>query len=120
MLKWTAIILGIIVVLLAAAWAKLRGPDIPYETLEAKYTNGASRFIDLSGGFHVHYQDDGDPTLPILVLLRGFGDSYTSWEGWAQQLRTSFHLLSVDFPGHGLTRAPARRERRADRACQRR
>ena len=107
MLKWTGIIIGIIIVLLAAVWVKLRGPDIPYETLEAKYTNGASRFIDLPGGFHVHYQDDGDARLPALVLLHGFGDSYTSWEGWVQQLKTKFHLLSVDFPGHGLTRAPA-------------
>jgi pimeloyl-ACP methyl ester carboxylesterase len=106
MLKWTCIILGIIVVLLAAAWAKLRGPDIPYEVLETKYTNGASRFVDLPGGLHVHYQDDGDPALPTVVLLHGFGDSYTSWEGWVQQLKTRFHLLSVDFPGHGLTRAP--------------
>jgi pimeloyl-ACP methyl ester carboxylesterase len=106
MLKWTAIILGIIVVLLAATWLKLRGPDIPYEMLEAKYTNGASRFIDLPGGFHVHYQDDGDLGAPTIVLLHGYGDSYTSWEGWVQQLKTSFHLLSVDFPGHGLTRAP--------------
>ena len=106
MLKWTGIILGILVVLLAAAWAKLRGPDIPYEVLEAKYTNGASRFVDLPGGLHVHYQDDGDPALPTLLLLHGFGDSYTSWEGWVRQLKTRFHLLSVDFPGHGLTRAP--------------
>src|SRR5258708_27546016 len=107
MLKLTGIILGILVVLLAAVWLKLRGPDIPYETLEAKYTNGASRFVDLPGGFHVHYQDDGDSRLPTVVLLHGFGDSYTSWEGWVQQLKTRFHLLSVDFPGHGLTRAPA-------------
>jgi pimeloyl-ACP methyl ester carboxylesterase len=106
MWKWTGIIIGIIVVLLAAAWVKLRGPDIPYETLEAKYTNGASRFIDLPGGFHVHYQDDGDSGAPTLVLLHGYGDSYTSWEGWVQRLKTRFHLLSVDFPGHGLTRAP--------------
>ena len=79
MLKWTGIILGILVVLLAAVWVKLRGPDIPYETLEAKYTNGASRFIDLPGGLHVHYQDDGDLGAPTLVLLHGYGDSYTSW-----------------------------------------
>ncbi|MEA3106266.1 MAG: hypothetical protein QOI88_871, partial [Gammaproteobacteria bacterium] len=106
MLKWAAIIIGIIVVLLAAVWLKLRGPDIPYETLEGKYANGASRFIDLPGGLHVHYQDDGDLGAPALVLLHGFGDSYTSWEGWVEQLKARFHLLSVDFPGHGLTRAP--------------
>jgi pimeloyl-ACP methyl ester carboxylesterase len=106
-LKVAGIVFGVLGVLLAAAWLKLRGPDIPYETLEAKYADGASRFVDLPGGFHVHYQDDGDPGLPLLVLLHGFGDSYTSWEGWVAALKTRFHVISVDFPGHGLTRAPA-------------
>src|ERR1700736_5163390 len=94
------IIVGIIVVVLAAAWLKLRGPDIPYATLEAEYTNGSSRFVDLPGGFHVHYQDDGDPALPLLVLLHGFGDSYTSWEGWVSHFAGKFHVISLDFPGH--------------------
>ena len=101
------IIVAIIVVVLTVAWLKLRGPDIPYETLEAKFADGASRFVDLPGGFHVHYQDDGDPAAPLLVLLHGFGDSYTSWEGWVAVLKGKFHLISLDFPGHGLTRAPA-------------
>jgi pimeloyl-ACP methyl ester carboxylesterase len=106
-MKVLGIIVAIIGVLLAAAWLKLRGPDIPYETLEGKYTNGASRFVDLPGGFHVHYQDDGDPGLPLLLLLHGFGDSYTSWEGWVHALNGKFRIISLDFPGHGLTRAPA-------------
>jgi pimeloyl-ACP methyl ester carboxylesterase len=105
-MKVLGIIVGIIVVVLAAAWLKLRGPDIPYAILAAKYTNGSSRFVDLPGGFHVHYQDDGDPALPLLVLLHGFGDSYTSWEGWVSHLAGRFHVISLDFPGHGLTRAP--------------
>jgi pimeloyl-ACP methyl ester carboxylesterase len=105
-MKVTGIVVGIIVLVLAAAWLKLRGPDIPYATLEAKYTNGASRFVDLPGEFHVHYQDDGDAALPLLVLLHGFGDSYTSWEGWVAELKGKFHVISLDFPGHGLTRAP--------------
>jgi len=54
----------------------------------------------------VHYRDAGDPNLPLLVLLHGFGDSFTSWEGWVRELKTRFHILSPDFPGHGLTRAP--------------
>ena len=106
MLKVLGIVVGVIIVALVAAWLKLRGPDIPYAVLEAKYANGASRFVDLPGGFHVHYQDDGDPALPLLVLLHGFGDSYTSWEGWVAALRDKFHIISLDFPGHGLTRAP--------------
>ena len=86
-MKVAGIILVIVVVLAAAAWLKLRGPDIPYETLEAKYADGASYFVDLAGGFRVHYQDtavagdkaggsDGKPAdsqLPDLLLLGGFG-----------------------------------------------
>jgi pimeloyl-ACP methyl ester carboxylesterase len=105
-MKVLGIIVGILVVLLAAAWLKLRGPDIPYETLEAKYTDSASRFVDLPGGFHVHYQDEGAAALPLLVLLHGFGDSYTGWDGWVHALSGKFHVISLDFPGHGLTRAP--------------
>lgn len=91
---------------LALAWLKLRGPDIPYQVLEEKYGNAASRFVDLPGGFHVHYQDEGHPSLPLLVLLHGFGDSYTSWDGWVRELGGRFRIIRLDFPGHGLTRAP--------------
>jgi pimeloyl-ACP methyl ester carboxylesterase len=105
-LRISLIIVGMAAVLLAAAWLKLRGPDIPYETLEAKYANAASHFVDLPGGFHVHYRDEGDSNRPLLVLLHGFGDSYTSWEGWVPELKDKFRVISLDFPGHGLTRAP--------------
>lgn len=103
------IILGVLlvmVVLIVGAWLKLRGPDIPFEALEAKYAGAESHFVDLPGGYHVHYRDEGDPALPLLVLLHGFGDSFTAWEGWVRVLKTQFHIMSVDFPGHGLTRAP--------------
>jgi pimeloyl-ACP methyl ester carboxylesterase len=106
MLKALAVLFGVVIVLLVAAWLKLRGPDIPYATLEAKYTDSASHFVDLPGGFHVHYRDEGDPSKPLLVLLHGFGDSFTTWEAWVHELKGRFHIISVDFPGHGLTRAP--------------
>jgi pimeloyl-ACP methyl ester carboxylesterase len=99
-------ILAILVVLIAAAWFKLRGPDIPYEALEAKYAAADSHFVDLPGGYHAHYREDGDPSLPTLVLLHGFGDSFMTWEGWVRELTPQFRLISLDFPGHGLTRAP--------------
>jgi len=105
-LKAICIVLGLLVVAVAAAWLALRGPDIPYAALEAKYADSASRFVDLPGGLHVHYRDDGDPKQPLLVLLHGFGDSFTSWEGWVRELKGKFHVICLDFPGHGLTRAP--------------
>jgi pimeloyl-ACP methyl ester carboxylesterase len=105
-LKIVAIAVGVVLVILIVAWLKLRGPDIPYAVLETKYADAASHFVDLPGGFHVHYRDEGDPRRPLVVLLHGFGDSYTSWEGWVRELKPQFHLISLDFPGHGLTRAP--------------
>jgi pimeloyl-ACP methyl ester carboxylesterase len=105
-MKLMGIILAVVIAVVAAAWLWLRGPDIPYATLEAKYGGANSHFVDLPGGYHVHYADDGDPNLPLLVLLHGFADSFTTWEGWTRDLKSQFHIISVDFPGHGLTRAP--------------
>jgi pimeloyl-ACP methyl ester carboxylesterase len=85
----------------------LRAPDIPYEMLEAKFADDDSRFVDLPGGFHVHYQEEGHASLPLLVLLHGFGDSYTTWDGWVHELGGQFRIIRLDFPGHGLTRAPS-------------
>jgi alpha-beta hydrolase superfamily lysophospholipase len=104
--KILGIIAAVVIVILAAAWLKLRGPDIPYATLDAKYASGVSHFVDLPGGFRAHYTDQGDPALPLLVLLHGFGDSYTSWDGWVRALRGKFRIICLDFPGHGLSRAP--------------
>lgn len=106
MRKALGIILVILVVVIATAWLKLRGPDIPYETLEAKYAAADSHYVDLPGGYHAHYREDGDPSLPTLVLLHGFGDSFMTWEGWVRELTPRLHVISLDFPGHGLTRAP--------------
>ncbi|HEX3398297.1 MAG TPA: alpha/beta hydrolase [Steroidobacteraceae bacterium] len=106
MRKILLVILGLIVLIIAGAWLKLRGPDIPFESLEAKYAQADSRYVDLPGGYHVHYREDGDPSAPLLVLLHGFADSFTTWDGWVSELRPQFHVISLDFPGHGLTRAP--------------
>jgi pimeloyl-ACP methyl ester carboxylesterase len=105
-MKILGLVLALILLLAVAAWLKLRGPDIPFQTLEARYADENSRFVDLPGGYHVHYSEVGDPSLPLLVLLHGFGDSFTTWAGWQQALKAKFHIISLDFPGHGLTRAP--------------
>jgi pimeloyl-ACP methyl ester carboxylesterase len=91
---------------LAFTWLELRGPDISYEMLEAKFADDDSRFVDLPGRLHVHYQEEGHASLPPLVLLHGFGDSYTTWDGWVRELGSQFRIIRLDFPGHGLTRAP--------------
>jgi len=99
-------VLIVLLVLVVAAWLALRGPDIPYAALEAKYGGAGSAFVDLPGGLHLHYRADGDPSQPVVVLLHGFGDAFTTWEGWTPVLAKAHRVLRLDLPGHGLTRAP--------------
>ena len=100
------VILLVIAVLLLAAWLFLRRPDIPFEKLEAKYAVPASHYVDLGEGVRVHYRDDGDPARPVIVLVHGFGDSFLTWEGWIKALSPNYRVITLDLPGHGLTRAP--------------
>jgi len=100
------IVIALVVLAVGGWWFFLRGPDISYATLEAKYADAHSHFVDLPGGLHLHYQDEGDPKAPVLVLVHGFGDSYFSWDGWVKHLGNRFRIIRIDVPGHGLTRAP--------------
>jgi pimeloyl-ACP methyl ester carboxylesterase len=110
MIKTLFLILGGLVALVVVAgfigWLLLRGPDIPYEKLEAKYATAASHYADLPGGVHLHYKDQGKADGPVLVLVHGFGDSHFSWDGWVARLGDRYRIITVDLPGHGLTRAP--------------
>jgi pimeloyl-ACP methyl ester carboxylesterase len=97
-----------IVSLLAAALA-LGGclaRDIPYAQLEAKYASPASRYADLPGGLRVHYRDEGPRDAPAIVLVHGFSASLHAWEPWRARLGDRYRIVTLDLPGHGLTRAP--------------
>jgi len=104
--KIFGITFAILIAVLFGAWLELRGPDIPYESLQAKYAREDSHFVELPGGYRAHYRESGAANLPLLVLLHGFGDSFTTWDGWVDELKPQFRIISLDFPGHGLTRAP--------------
>jgi pimeloyl-ACP methyl ester carboxylesterase len=80
--------------------------DIPYAKLEAKYASPASRYMDLPGGLRVHYRDQGPRDAPVIVLVHGFSASLHAWEPWVARL-PDYRVISLDLPGHGLTRAPA-------------
>jgi pimeloyl-ACP methyl ester carboxylesterase len=93
---------AIAVVSLAACTAS----DIPYETLEARYASPASQFMDLPGDLRVHYRDEGPRDARTLVLVHGFSASLHAWEPWVERLSGQYRIVSLDLPGHGLTRAP--------------
>lgn len=79
--------------------------DIPYETLEARYADAQSRYFE-AGGVRVHYHDVGPRDAPALVLVHGFSASLQAWDPWVERLEGDYRVVTLDLPGHGLTRTP--------------
>lgn len=93
------------VAILAAGWLALRRPDIPFHTLEAAYASPESEYIVLgSDGARVHFRDQGRVDGPAIVLVHGFSSSLHSWTPWIRGLEDTYRVISLDLPGHGLTR----------------
>jgi pimeloyl-ACP methyl ester carboxylesterase len=101
------VLVGLAAVMATGGYFMLKRDDIPYAALATKYETPASRYIDLPGGVHMHYEDQGAQGAPTLFLLHGFSASLHTWEPWVGQLGDAYRLVSIDLPGHGLTRAPA-------------
>jgi len=103
------ILLGLVALVLVVAvvgWFSLRRGEIPWATLEAKYANAESEWVELPGGIRTHYRDQGNPDGPVLVLVHGFAANLDTWEPWVQRLGKDYRIVSLDLPGFGLTRDP--------------
>jgi pimeloyl-ACP methyl ester carboxylesterase len=74
--------------------------DVPVAELKAKYAYSDSKFMELDG-LNVHYRIVG--TGKPVVLLHGTGASLHTWEEFADNLKDSFQLISLDLPAFGLT-----------------
>jgi pimeloyl-ACP methyl ester carboxylesterase len=101
-----AALFGVVVVVLAAGYFALRRPDIPFQTLDAKYANAQSKWLDMGDGVRLHYRDQGNPNGHVLILVHGFSASLHTWEPWVQRLGSRYRILTLDLPGHGLTETP--------------
>jgi len=85
--------------------------DLPLEDLKEGYTNSESKFIQLKQGFNVHYRDEGNKDLPILVLIHGTASSLHTWDTWTELMKNDFRIIRMDLPGFGLTGIPSSPER---------
>ena len=104
-MRWTGRLLavGLILVGLSACVA----PDIPYAELEERYASPASSYLETEDGLRVHYRDEGPrEAATTIVLVHGFAASLHAWEPWVARLSPDYRMVSLDLPGHGLTRAP--------------
>ena len=100
-------LVGLIAIIAVAGYFILKRPDIPYETLAVKYESAASRYVDLPGGVRMHYRDEGNANGPVVLLVHGFSASLHTWAPWVERLGDEYRVVTLDLPGHGLTRAPA-------------
>ncbi|MCA3182462.1 MAG: alpha/beta fold hydrolase, partial [Cupriavidus sp.] len=57
-------------------------------------------FADLPD-VRLHYQLDGDASLPVLVLSNSLGTSFEMWQPQVAELTKHFRLLRYDTRGHG-------------------
>lgn len=104
-MRWAGRLLavGLILVGLSACVA----PDLPYAELEERYASPASRYLETDEGLRIHYRDEGPKDAPTtIVLVHGFAASLHAWEPWVARLSPDYRMVSLDLPGHGLTRAP--------------
>ena len=94
---------GLVVLVIVATVATYWAPDQPVSTLEPRWAQPPSQFLDVAG-LRTHLRDEGprdDPT-PI-VLLHGTSDSLHTWGGWTDVLARERRVIRVDMPGFGLT-----------------
>lgn len=105
MLKWLGRLIGLLLVLLAAAGIALYQSDIPRAEAKVRYGGPPSQFVTLMSGAAAHYRVYGPEGAPVLVLLHGSNASLHTWEPWAELLAGDFRIITVDLPGHGLTGA---------------
>lgn len=103
MIRKIVIILGVTLSILLILIFSMSQPDIPVETLKAKYANESSRFITIMD-MPVHYLDEGvfQDSIP-LVLLHGTSSSLLTWDACAKEWTRTKRVVRMDLPGFGLT-----------------
>lgn len=97
----------IVLVIGSVSWLTMRRADIPFSVLENHYTSENSQFLTLEDGLKVHYRDEGNREGNAVILVHGFSASLHTWEPWVAGLKDDYRVISLDLPGHGLTRNPS-------------
>ena len=64
-------------------------------------------YFDLNGQSIFFTFKDGNPDLPVVVLLHGAGGSHLGWPPGLRRL-SDFAVMGIDLPGHGRSHPPGR------------
>lgn len=77
-------------------------PDLPRETVAARFVAPGDRFVDVEG-VNFHVREEGPEGAPLLVLIHGNASMLQSWDGWAGDLAKDYRVIRFDLAGHGMT-----------------
>ncbi len=91
------------IVLLLSGLLAFYQPNIPVETLKAKYGQAPSQYLLLQG-MEVHFRDEGsrEDSIPM-VLLHGTSSSLHTWEACVQEWKKEHRVIRMDLPAFALT-----------------
>ncbi|WP_417660401.1 alpha/beta fold hydrolase [Pseudomonas sp.] len=71
------------------------------KSLYAPVSSG-SKFVEIEG-FNLHYRDEGDHKLPVIIMLHGVVASLHTWDDWLLEFSQDYRVIRFDLPGFGLT-----------------
>jgi magnesium chelatase accessory protein len=80
-----------------------RHPDWPTDGID--WPNRAASSFVAADGYHWHVQRMGPDDAPVALLLHGTGAATHSWRDMLPLLAQNYHVIAIDLPGHGFTRA---------------
>ncbi len=94
----------VLALVLAGASASLESlwsnRDLPVETVDARYSSNASRFIHIDG-VRLHVRDEGEG--PPMLLIHSEFSNLIDWDPWVAAFSQNFRVIRFDLPAHGLT-----------------
>jgi len=65
-----------------------------------------SRQVTASDGVTLAVQESGDPSQPTILLVHGYPDDHTVWNGVVRVLADRFHVVTYDVRGAGASGRP--------------
>ena len=91
------------------AWKMLsRADEVRWEEVAETVPHAEnSHFVDVDG-LHLHYQQFGERTDPVMLLIHGYTSSTFVWKTVAPEFaERGFQVIAVDLVGFGFSQKPA-------------
>lgn len=106
----TLISAGILALAATAPFTQAFGPQQASESKPHMLGSQARYATEQIEGVEIFYREAGTPGQPQLVLLHGFPTSSHMFRNLIDKVGDDFHIIAPDYPGYGLSSAPAHDE----------